>query len=486
MKTNPTFIWTFVLFSSLIAVYIALHAWYGLFNLPYFWDELGVYSRAAIHMYEHGIGFLPKTLPDELSRGHPLLVPFIFAVSFKIFGCTVTVAKITAAGIYSLGIYYLYRIFLFRFSAAYSCLFAILIAIQPCFLSQSVLVLPEMPLMVSTIIAFYYFIRGKYAAVSIALCAALFIKESAVILPFIFHIVELLVNRYKFRSLLYLVLIPLGCISLFFFIQYLQRGYVFYPLHTHLLKFEMYYIDERYHEFSEFIYFDQGRQYLWFYLPVAFILYRMIRQYPNISVQYTIDRQKFDFRFYLVIILIFIAGLSFSIINYFLSRYTLYFLILFYLAFICIFFQAKKWNLFNCIAIAILVYNAITYNHKNKYTDVNFSYVDHIKSCQAAINYLNTPAFQGKKVAFEFPLGTATWNPLSGYYKTRYFESTGFDSLANMGSDYYVFSDPGNIDKLKLYANHLDSVTTLSSGYANVRVYRNRDKNPQIPALNDH
>lgn len=476
MRANPTLTWTIVLFSSLLAVYIALNVWYSLFSLPYFWDELGVYSRAAIHMYEHGIGFLPKALPDELSRGHPLLIPFVFAISFKIFGCTVTVAKITAACIYSLGIYYLYRIFLFRFSARASCLFALLIAIQPCFLAQSVLVLPEGPLMVSCVAALYYFLRGKYTAVSIALCTALFIKESAIILPFIFYFVDLLINRFKLRPLLYLLLAPFTCIILFFYIQYLQRGYVFFPLHTELMKFDEYYINERYHEFSEFIYFGQGRQYLWFYLPVVFIIYKVVRQYPNVSIQFNIDTKRFDSRLYLTIILIFLAGLSFSIVNYFLSRYTLYFLVLFYVAFICICFQVKKWNLLNCVAIAVLIYNAIAYNHTNHYTDVNFSYVDHIKSCQKAVNYLNTPAFQDKKVAFDFPIGVATWNPLSGYFKHRYFESSGFDDSANMNSDYYVFTYPGNIDNLKLYRSHLDSVTTLSWGYANVCIYKNHDK----------
>lgn len=474
MKTNPTRTWTIVLLASIVGIYVALHLWYDLFNLPYFWDELGVYSRAAIHMYEHGLGFLPKALPDELSRGHPLLIPLIFATSFKIFGCTATVAKITAACIYSLGIYYLYRIFLFKFKAGQACLFAILIAIQPCFLAQSVLVLPEAPLMVCCIAAFYYFMRGKYGPVSIALCAALFIKESAIILPFIFFIVDLIINPYKPRTLLYLVFIPLASIGLFFFIQYLQRGYVFYPLHTDLMKFDSYYIDERYHEFSEFVYFGQGRQYLWFYLPAVFMLYRIIRQYPNVSIKFSIDKRQFDSRLYLGIVLIFIAGLCFSVINYFLPRYTLYFLVLFYLAFIWIFFPAKKWNLLNCIAIAVLIYNAIAFNHRNHYTDVNFSYIDHIKSCQKAINDLNTPAFKGKKVAMDFPISVTTWNHYSGYFNTRSFESVPFDDSANMSADYYVFTYPGNIENLKLYRLHLDSVISLSWGYANVSIYKRK------------
>ena len=166
-----------------VLVFIGLQWLYGLFELPYFWDELGVYSRAAIHLYEHGPGLLPSALPDELSRGHPTLIPFLFGVVFKIFGCKVVVARLFAASIYLIGVMYGYRILLLKLSPIHAAIFTVLIFIQPCFLSQSVLVLPEMPLMVATLMAVFYFLNKDYLGLCCALVLALFIKESAIIIP---------------------------------------------------------------------------------------------------------------------------------------------------------------------------------------------------------------------------------------------------------------------------------------------------------------
>ncbi|MCI5142755.1 MAG: hypothetical protein D3909_13730, partial [Candidatus Electrothrix sp. ATG1] len=49
-------------------------------RVPYFWDELGVYSRAALYLFDHGISMLPDAMPPELSRGHPLLCAVFFVV----------------------------------------------------------------------------------------------------------------------------------------------------------------------------------------------------------------------------------------------------------------------------------------------------------------------------------------------------------------------------------------------------------------------
>jgi hypothetical protein len=53
-------------------------------SVPYFWDELGVYSRAALYLYDHQISLLPNALPPELSRGYPLLCAALFALGFTV------------------------------------------------------------------------------------------------------------------------------------------------------------------------------------------------------------------------------------------------------------------------------------------------------------------------------------------------------------------------------------------------------------------
>src|SRR5215217_8095596 len=78
-----------------LAVFIVVK-YYDL-NIPYFWDELGVYAPGSLKMKESGhIGILPANLDPEYSRGHPLLCFFVHALSFRFFGDTVFVAHATS------------------------------------------------------------------------------------------------------------------------------------------------------------------------------------------------------------------------------------------------------------------------------------------------------------------------------------------------------------------------------------------------------
>ena len=215
MAKNKTTLFASILFVLIALTYLLLNIYFDVFNLPYFWDELGVYSRAAIHMSVHGIGLLPSVLPDDISRGHPILVPFLFSTVFKIFGLKIIVARLFAAFIYSVGIFYLFRIFLLKYSPFHATIFSFLIFIQPCFLSQSLLILPEIPLMVIAIMSLFYFLKKQYSALSICLSISLFVKESAIILPLTIYALDFLYFKFNWRNLI--VIIISICFNLFFF-----------------------------------------------------------------------------------------------------------------------------------------------------------------------------------------------------------------------------------------------------------------------------
>ena len=64
------------------------------FALPYFWDELGVYTRAADYQVQHSISLEPASAPPVLSRGHPLLFTSMNALVWRVFGEEVRVAHL--------------------------------------------------------------------------------------------------------------------------------------------------------------------------------------------------------------------------------------------------------------------------------------------------------------------------------------------------------------------------------------------------------
>lgn len=469
-----------LLLIGLIAIAFAfLHYFYNLFNLPYFWDELGVYSRSAIHLYKFGIGFLPSALPDELSRGHPTLIPIIWAASFKTFGCNVFVAKATGAVLYTIGMYYVYRIFLLKYKAFHACLFTFIISIQPAFIAQSVLILPEGPLMVFSIMAFYYYLQEKHIQLSIAITLALFTKESALILPMAFFLTDLFFKKLSLKKTLFTGVMPLTIITIYFIFQKFQRGYFFYPLHTSLVKIEYYFINERFRVFYNFVFHSQGRIFIWLIAPLVLTSYKFFTAFK--SIQFDLKRTTVPnikcikiSKLSLSVLIFFLLGMSFAVLNYYLTRYTLYYLVMVYIAFFYILFQKENLNILHYASLLVLFGFSIIYSKDNVYTDVNFSYVEHIKSCQKTIDFLNVDSNKNKTVVMDFPIAVACWDNLSGYYNYLHFKpSSNWDTSA-LHDDFYVFTYPGNIDNAQNYKNKLDFVTKISSGYAYTEIYKKR------------
>lgn len=471
---NRKFLFGALLVTSVIIVYLVIQRIYGIFLLPYFWDELGVYSRAALHMSYHGIGMLPSSLPDELSRGHPILIPFLFSIPFKLFGPEIFVARIFAVLIYTIGIVFLYRILLLKYTPFYAYLFSLLVFLQPCFLSQSMLVLPEIPLMVAAICAMYYFMKGNYVQVSVCLTIALFIKESAIILPFAFYLADVLKNKFNTKGLVLLLFVPFTLIILFFVIQYFQRGYVFFPLHTSLVKIEIYYIKERFGELSDFVFFIQGRAII-FLFPILLLVLnfrKLVQWIKDFRLNSIFQENNLLFS---GSILIAAAGISFCSLNYFIYRYSLYFLVFLYIAAIYLVISSSRMRLVHYSFAAMLLAISIVYNYEEEYTDVNFSYVDHIKTSQAAINELNSQHYKGKKVAMDFPLSACTWNPTSGYFTELKFKPENLKDSTDMPSDYYVFTNPGNISDTIRFGTKLRLQKQIRSKVAFVNIYSKRE-----------
>ncbi|MCI5145296.1 MAG: phospholipid carrier-dependent glycosyltransferase, partial [Candidatus Electrothrix sp. AR3] len=131
-------------------------------QMPYFWDELGVYSRAALYMFDHQISMLPDALPVELSRGHPLLCTVIFALGYRLFGPSLWAGHLTAL-LFSCGLLYLlYRFARECFDQRTALLASLLLAVQPVFIAQSSMVLPEILLAFFCTASLYAYMRGHF------------------------------------------------------------------------------------------------------------------------------------------------------------------------------------------------------------------------------------------------------------------------------------------------------------------------------------
>jgi hypothetical protein len=169
-------------------------------QLPYFWDELGVYSRAGLYLHDNGLGLLPKNLPPELSRGHPLLFSFIHGCGYFIFGDGVVGGHITGLIIALFLLLSIYKIAYHHFNQKTALLSVMLVIVQPVFFAQSILVLPEICLALFMLWAIHYWSIRKYGWYALMSTAAILIKETAIIIPVVVitaSIINWLVQRPK-------------------------------------------------------------------------------------------------------------------------------------------------------------------------------------------------------------------------------------------------------------------------------------------------
>ncbi len=461
----------FILCFALLIIAILLQFKFEVYTQPYFWDELGVYAPASIHLYEHGIGILPAHLPDVLSRGHPTLFVFIIAIAFKIFGCTPLVAHITCYFIYAVGMVFLFKILKEYLKPNLALLSALAIGIQPCFLSQSIIVLPEICLMTLALASYYYFIKNKLIACSLFLCLSVLVKESALILPLAFFLSSIIMNKkITLKLLLSLFIIPYVLFGVFLCIQKVQNGYFLYPLHTGLIKFELYYIMERWHFLKSFLFVEQGR------ICVSLAFLAMILFYCIKYNKILFTLLKANKRVFISLLILIIGGILFSIINYFLERYTIYYLVfIFILVFVLlnIFEKERSYYLNYFFSVGLIIYSFINVlSQYSKYTDIDFSYVSFVKNSSKTYAYLALSKFDTIQVAMDFPLLPCSFHHQLGYPKIKNYPLQIKDKI-NPSASYYIFSEPGNYWKFNTYdTSKLELDTMFKNSYSFVKIYK--------------
>ncbi|HWB62125.1 MAG TPA: glycosyltransferase family 39 protein, partial [Chitinophagales bacterium] len=150
-----------VLFAGVL-VALFIFKWNDL-HLPYFWDELGVYTQAADYQYHHGISLMPASVPAWLSRGHPLFFVALSASVLKLFGENVFAAHLFSLFISSVLLFVVYRKTTKYFDSLTALVAVMLLAIQPLFLAQSALVLPEITLALFVLLALTAYYEKRFA-----------------------------------------------------------------------------------------------------------------------------------------------------------------------------------------------------------------------------------------------------------------------------------------------------------------------------------
>ncbi|HXH19859.1 MAG TPA: glycosyltransferase family 39 protein [Chitinophagales bacterium] len=238
-------------------------------RLPCFWDEAWSYAPAVSYMYKNGLGLLPGTIPPDMARGHPLLFYFLAATWAKLFGNTIFSLHVfsLAVSVSLLSVvYYLGS----RISAIAGVAAVMLLCVQPVFLAQAGLLLPEVLLTLFVLLSLACWLNENNPGFILSATCLLLTKESGIIFLIALGVwiaaENIMLERdtgfsaKKLFSGIGLISVPFIFASLYFIIQKVQYGWFFYPEHVAFIKLDWHSFKQNYWECHKYLFEDHSRK----------------------------------------------------------------------------------------------------------------------------------------------------------------------------------------------------------------------------------
>ncbi len=458
------------LFLATIAVLLAFK-WHDL-HLPYFWDELGVYTQAIDYQWHHGISLMPASVPPVFSRGHPLFFTAINAFVWHIFGERIFVGHLFCFFISVLLLLSIYIKVSKYFSPLTGLLSVILLAIQPLFLAQSAFVLPEISLSLFAFLALCAFYENKLWLYILFASLAILTKESAIVLPVvalsytICQWIYIRSSRPLGQSLISMVLIvaPYLIYGGFLLIQKHQNGWYFFPYHIESVSFDLHSFTLQSKHYLTFIFRSQGRSILTFIFIVGTIIAALLGRWP--------DRSSRGFLPLLALSCIAFIAIN-SLFGVYMDRY-----VTIALVFICIGAAASltaissdRWF----VSIILIICFIIIRKHNDEGIfnyDADLAYRRDVHVLQDAMIYAESNALIHQKIYVNFPAYFALTFPAGGYLRGEGVDEHQLSTdIKDDNIHLLILCEPGADLSIDHSLYDLSIIKQFDDGYAHVAIY---------------
>lgn len=441
-------------------------------SLPYFWDEAWSYGPAVNYMYKHGLSLLPGSLPMEFSRGHPLLFYFLSALAMKIFGAGFIASHIFPLLISLTVIVILYcfvKLFFNEEVAFYSCL---LLSCQALFLAQANFILPDMFLVLCTLIAFWGYLKSNKIVYLIGATAFLLTKETGLILILFLILWEifLFLNRkLKWSQLIshiILLSLPLLPVMLFFLIQKHRIGWYFYPEHIQSIEISFRLFREKMLGYLDIIFINNEKYLLLIstFFCFFFLLKKSFFQLQNKKAELLL--------MFILFALFYIFCMSFLFFN---LRYSLTVLPFIAIIFCSIIFYSFKKPAFRSVVFVCLFF-PIAYNAYCKRSSNNetLGYIDVIKSNKQAADYLVERNYSDSVIYVPFVMGINLDSTFPGYVADpdKIFKNLVYNDQKGIQLYIFVDSRPASEMDILVKRHNLILLKIFRSGNAWTALYK--------------
>ncbi|MFN5458754.1 MAG: ArnT family glycosyltransferase [Bacteroidota bacterium] len=433
----------YALILFILGVFILFFFKHNDLNLPFYWDEGWVYGKAVRIMADARISIMPNALNYEIGRGHPLLFHVGFATFLKIFGNTILNAHILALIISCLLLLVIYLIAEKTIKVKSGWIISLLVLIQPVFIAQSGLVLPEVLLSIFILLSIYGFTFEKKWLLFISLSIAILIKESAIVVFALLNFVT--INNFFSKkwnpriliSKLFWINIPLSFWFIHLLLHKIQFGTFLFHEHADYVSFKWSEMWPKLERVFYFVFLAQGRNILSLSF-ISIIIYQFIKKDKGIIS----DKFSTNSIFFIILFILF------SSLNYYSDRYAFVCIVLFNMVFFktIILSSINKAIKIFIISVVFISYGyALTSNPGN--SDVNPSYSNVVKNHQEAINYMMKNLNRNDTIYVWFNMKEELQNHYGGFVPSDFY----FKNLKTHASDpcrYYLFTNIENPDEL--------------------------------------
>lgn len=448
---------------------------------------MGVYGKSVYYLLDNGVGFQPKDLDPELSRGHPMLYVWSNAVWGNIFGEARSNIRLFNLILSGLLIFSCYEHGRKLFSTKVALLASLILCIQPLFIAQSTLVLPEMMLALLCFNSIGFYLRKRYLWAFFFASAGILSKESAAVIPLAIGIAELFRFAIGKENLLSLksglglkwgpiprTLIlagPAFVFGIFLLIQKEQHGWYFFPYHQSLIDIRLSALTYKLNRFLAFLFWEQGR-WIWLLLAGYGVSIWFLRNARSWKI--VLD----DFAAFAMTTCI-VVFLLFSSINPYMNRYLLILFPILSLLIARIFwsFQEEHAQYAPAALIALIVLPFVSPNARGFDYDENLDYLDQVAVSRDVVQYLiKEDRFTDQKVNSNFPLYFCFQDARYGYFESRENQVDGdfvlpFEHGAGRDeADVWVWMSPGDISNPP-YWDEVELLSEFQQGECKGSIY---------------
>lgn len=402
--------WIFLL----LAVVITIAVKNSHLGLPYFFDETFSYVPAIQEMAKAGPGMLPGTIPLTLSKGHPLFFYFLSSMWMKfIAGDSLILMRLfpLLISLVSLAVFH-------RFAKRHTNLLlaniaVVLISLQPLFLAQASLVLPEILLFTLFMVCFDSYLSRSYGLYALFGSLMMLTKETGAVFIMVFGLAYLVENyriwntKVFYRNLFLLCVPGLGYL-IFLLLHYLKFGVFFFAEHLDYITTNSAKVLYKFNSATSTLFLAHGRNVVFF----AAIVVLTILLYKKKSIAYK--------RFLIISGAIIIPFLIFTILNFFTYRYIFPLMGIVLLASLAIIQQLQiKYQAVNIIYVACILSVSAYYSAtKRGQWDADLGYTEYLVVHQEMVKYCEQQVFYDKEFGAGLNMAMSMSNPYAHYLST--------------------------------------------------------------------